>query len=114
MGTLEDLRDICLECSDAREDFSPADDDLAVWVAAGCPGYDPVPWGAPGEVPQSDGVYALHYDEAIQPFVMVVTIRDGVMRMEGYAETTRASVGGAGPLRFRYLCPLPTVPKEGE
>lgn len=108
MGTLEDLRDVCVECAEQREDFSPADDDLAAWVDAGCPPYEPAPWGKAGEVPTEDGVYALEHEGNGIPFV--VTLRGGRCRGEGFGGVFE--LVNTDDARFRYLCPLPTPPEE--
>lgn len=109
MGALEDLRDAM-----QSEDF----DEYAVhyalinWADGGCPPYEPEPWGEEGVVPTMDGVYALHVEANSHPCVMVVTIRMGVISMEGNPRTIKVSEGGAGSIRFRYLCPLPTPPED--
>lgn len=112
MGTLEEMRDLIRELVDDGEDLALFDELAMEWHNAGCPGYEPAPWGKAGEVPVEDGVYALHIDVDSRPLVVVITIRGGVASMEGNPETISVTSGGAGPIRFRYLCPLPTPPED--
>lgn len=111
MGTLEDLRaevlatlaapveaDIRAQAVAALDRIIPR---LDAWGLAGCPGYEPEPWGEPGVVPDKPGVYAVW-----APGVDEVDVF--TLRASQWSPFTPQSYRG---FRVRYLGPIPTPPE---
>lgn len=101
MGTLENVRDLLTGLVECGEDLALLDEPLQEWHDAGCPGYEPEPWGEPGVVPESNGIYAVWSER-------------GGIRVVLLTEQSRPVwlSGGREEFRFRYLCPLPTSPED--
>lgn len=111
MGTLEALRDAATDPARTRHGYDGVHE-IGDWVEAGCPGYEPEPWGKGAAMLIRDGVYAYQYGDSL---VGATAVRGGVPNFVEVLEILQASpIDLASYLKninFRYLCPLPTPPE---
>lgn len=104
MGTLEEMRDLIRELVDDGEDLALFDELAMEWHNAGCPGYEPAPWGK--DVPTEPGVYAVADDFEMDYYNLD---SDGMWHFGDATFTSNFFHEGH---RFRFLAPIPTPPED--